>query len=158
MLYLTHKGLLDSPILYLSRAINRTKLDYYRLLQAVREKGAWEEWVIYILRAVTETAKTTLQLVSGIRDLMAEHKNRIRNDLPKIYSQGLLNNLFRNPYTRIVYVARDLEVERRTASKYLKQLTEKGIVEEQKMGRNNYYINRNWVDLFVSVSAEWDQG
>ena len=148
---------MDAPILYLSRAINRTKPDYYRLLQTVREEGAWEEWIIYILSAVIETAKTTLQLVSGIRGLMAEHKNCIRNELPKVYSQGLPNNLFRNPYTRIDYVARDLEVERRTASKYLKQLTEKGIGEEQKIGRNNYYINRKLFDLLVSVSAERDQ-
>jgi len=157
VLYLTHKGLLDAPILYLSRAINRTKPDYYHLLQAVREKGAWEEWIIYILRAVTETARSTLQLVSGIRELMAEHKHRMRNDLPKIYSQDLLNNLFRNPYTRIEYVAKDLAVERQTARKYLKQLTEKGIVDEVKAGRNNYYINTKLVALFVSVSAEGDQ-
>ena len=88
---------------------------------------------------------------------MAEHKNRMRNEPPKIYSQDLLNSLFRNPYTRIDYVARDLAVERRTASKYLKQLTEKGVVEKQKMGRNNYYINRKLFDLLVSVSAEGDQ-
>ena len=157
VLYLTHKGLLDAPILYLSRAINRTKPDYYRLLQAVREEGAWEEWIIYILSAVTEAARSTLQLVSSIRELMAEHKKRIRNELPKIYSQDLLNNLFRNPYTRIDYVAKDLTVDRRTARKYLKQLTEKGIVEEVKAGRNNYYINKKLVDLFVSVSAEGDR-
>ena len=157
VLYLMHKGLLDAPILYLSRAINRTRLDYYRLLQAVREKGAWEEWIIYILRAVTETAISTLRLVSGIRDLIAEYKNRMRNELPKVYSQDLLNNLFYHPYTRIDYVAKDLKVDRRTARTYLRQLTEKGIVEEVKAGRNNYYINRKLVALFVSVSAEGDQ-
>ena len=108
VLYLTHKELLDSPILYLSRAINRTKPDYYRLLQAVREEGAWEEWVIYILRAVTETAKTTLQLVSGIRDLMAEHKNRIRSELPKIYSPDLLNKCKR---TKLVEFSMSCQVK-----------------------------------------------
>ena len=156
VLYLTHQRLLDAPILYLSRAINRTKPDYYRLLQTVREEGAWEEWVIYILRAVTETAKSTLKLVSGIRGLMAEHKRRLRDNLPKIYSQDLLNNLFRHPYTRIDYVAKDLEVGRQTARKYLKQLAGSGLVDEVKSGRNNYYINKKLVDLFVSVSAEGD--
>ncbi len=157
VLYLAHKGLLDAPILYLSRAINRMKPDYYRLLQAVREQGAWEEWIIYILDAVTETAKTTLQIVSSIWDQMAKHKNRMRNELPKIYSQDLLNNLFRNPYTRIEYVAHDLKINRQTARKYLKRLTEKGLVEEVKSGRNNYYINRKLVDLLVNVSAEGEQ-
>ena len=157
ILYLTHKGLLDAPILYLSRAINRTKPDYYRLLQAVRETGAWEKWVIYMLRAVDETAKLTLRIISGIRDLMAEHKKRMRDELPKIYSQDLLNNLFRHPYTRIEYVANDLKVGRQTARKYLKQLTARSFVDEVKAGRNNYYVNRQLVNLLVAVSAEEKQ-
>jgi len=157
ILYLTHKGLLDAPILYLSRAINRTKPDYYRLLQAVREKGAWEEWVIYILSAVHETANLTLRLISGIRDLMAKHKLRLRDELPKIYSQDLLNNLFRHPYTRIEYVAKDLNISRQTAHKYLKQLAARRFVNEIKSGRNNYYVNEPLVALFVNVSAEEKQ-
>ena len=154
VLYLTHAGLLDTPILYLSRAINRTKPDYYRLLQAVREQGAWEAWVIYILSAVHETASLTLRLISGIRDLMSEHKIRMRDELPKIYSQDLLNNLFRHPYTRIEYVANDLDIRRQTARKYLKQLTAHHFVNEIKSGRNNYYVNEQLVALFVNVSAE----
>ena len=154
VLYLTHEELLDAPILYLSRAINRTKPDYYRLLQTVREEGAWEEWVIYMLGAVTETAISTLKLVSDIRDLMAEYKRRMRDDLPKIYSQDLLNNLFRHPYTRIDYVAHDLKVGRQTARKYLKKLAANGFVDEIKSGRNNYYVNQKLVGLFVEVSAD----
>jgi len=157
VLYLTHKGLLDTPILYLSRAINRTKPDYYRLLQAVREKGAWEEWVIYILGAVDETARLTLRLISGICDLMARHKRRMRNELPRIYSQDLLNNLFRYPYTRIEYVAHDLGIGRQTARKYLGQLAERHFVDEVRSGRNNYYVNKQLVNLFASVPAEETQ-
>jgi len=154
VLYLTHTGLLDAPILYLSRAINRTKPDYYRLLQAVREQDAWEAWVIYMLSAVEETAKLTLQLISGIRDLMAQHKMRMRDELPKIYSQDLLNNLFRHPYTRIEYVAKDLDIRRQTARKYLKALARHRFVDEIKSGRNNYYVNQPLVELFVAVSAD----
>lgn len=153
VLYLTHTGLLDSPILYLSRAINRTKSDYYRLLQAVRNEGAWEEWVVYMLNSVADTAENTLKLVAGIGRLMAECKNRMRNELPKIYSQELLNNLFRHPYTRIEYVGRDLGVSRQTARKYLGKLTERKFVEESKEGRSNYYINTRLTGLLVSVSS-----
>ncbi|MCY3973499.1 MAG: Fic family protein [Candidatus Dadabacteria bacterium] len=153
VLYLTHAGLLDSPILYLSRAINRTKSDYYRLLQAVRNEGAWEEWVVYMLKSVTATARNTLELVEGIRNLMAEYKNRMRDELPKIYSQDLLNNLFRHPYTRIEYVEKDLKTSRQTARKYLKQLAERGFVKESKEGRNNYYVNTRLTDLLLSVSS-----
>ena len=45
ILYLVKQGLLDTPVLYLSRYINQNKNEYYRLLQAVRDTGSWEPWV-----------------------------------------------------------------------------------------------------------------
>ncbi len=154
VLYLTHSGLLDVPILYLSRSINDTKPTYYRLLQAVREEGAWEEWVIYMLNAVTETALSTLELIFDVNKLMIEVKHRMRKELPKIYSQDLLNNLFRCPYTRIEYLERDLPYGRQTARKYLQQLSDRGFVEKVRYGRNNYYVNRPLVNLFVRLHPQ----
>lgn len=152
VLYLTHAGLLDAPILYLSRAINATKPDYYRLLQEVREKEAWQEWVIYILQAVAETARSTLHLVKGIRELMQDTKQRLRSDLPKIYSQDLLNSLFRHPYTRISYVEHDLDVSYITARKYLKILTTHNFIEEISIGRTNYYTNTPLLKLLAETA------
>ncbi len=154
VLYLTHTGLLDVPILYLSRAINRTKPEYYRLLQAVREEGAWEEWVIYILKAVTQTAGSTLRLVTEVRELMLKTKTRMRQELPKVYSHELLNNLFQHPYTRYEYLERDLPIGKQTVRKYLKQLSAGGFVREVREGRSNYYINYPLVDIFLKVSAK----
>ena len=153
VLYLTRTGLLDIPVLYLSRHITRTKADYYRLLQSVRDTGAWEPWVLYMLTAVAETAQTTLGLVEGIRAQMADVKHRMRNDLPKIYSQDLLNNLFRHPYTRIEFVMQDLGVTRQTAAKRLDTLAEAGFVEKHQAGRNNYYVNVALVRLFLDVAG-----
>lgn len=153
VLYLTHTGLLDAPVLYLSRAINRTKPDYYRLLQSVRDAAGWREWVLYMLRAVEDAAAGTLRIVGGMRALMREYKIRMRGELPKIYSQELLNNLFRHPYTRIELVGNDTGVERQTARKYLAQLTRHGFVEERKHGRNKYYVNQKLVDIFHQVAA-----
>ena len=152
VLYLTRTGLLDIPILYLSRHITGTKSDYYRLLQAVRDDGAWEDWVLYILEAVAETSQTTLQLIEGLRAQMADYKKRMRAELGKIYSQDLLNNIFRHPYTRIDYVMHDLHVSRPTATKYLDQLAEAGFVTKHQAGRNNYYINEPLLALFMRVS------
>ncbi|MFO7630843.1 MAG: Fic family protein [Prochlorococcaceae cyanobacterium] len=152
VLYLTKTGLLDIPILYLSRHINRHKADYYRLLQSVREDGGWEAWVLYMLEAVEQTSRTTLALVEGIREQMADVKQRLRAQLPKLYSQDLLNNLFRHPYTRIQFVRDDLGVTRQTAADYLEQLVEKGFLEKHKSGRSNYYINAALVGLFLRVS------
>lgn len=153
VLYLSRTGLLEIPILYLSRHITRTKGEYYRMLQAVRDTNgapdAWEAWVLYILHAVAETAKATLALVEGIRQQMADVKKRMRDELPKLYSQDLLNNLFRHPYTRIDYVVQDLGVTRQTAAKHLDALAKAGFVLKHTAGKNNYYINTDLVRLFV---------
>ena len=152
VLYLTRTGLLDIPILYLSRHITRNKADYYRLLQAVRDEGAWEAWLIFMLEGVAETAKTTLQLVGGIGELMQDTKHRMRADLPKLYSQELLNNLFRHPYTRIEYVQTDLKVTRQTAARYLDTLADHGFIEKHRAGKANYYVNTRLVRLLMMVS------
>ena len=153
VLYLVKAGLLDSPILYLSRYITTHKRGYYELLQSVRDTGDWEPWLLYMLEAVAETSQQTLQLIEGIKTLMADYKSRIRGRHARIYSQDLLNNLFRHPYTRIDFVADDLKVSRQTASKYLEQLTASGLLEKQVEGRNNYYINQPLVELFLRVSG-----
>ncbi len=154
MLYLTHVELLDAPILYLSRSIFRTKSDYHQLLQKTREDGNWENWIVYMLNCVSESALSTLRLVSHIHRLMLKMKHGIRDELPKIYSQELLNNLFRYPYTRIEWLANDLPYGNQTARKYLKLLTANGFLGKVKYGRNNYYINRKLVDLLINVSKE----
>lgn len=141
LLHLVLHGLLDMPVLYLSSYIVRHKPDYYRGLQAVREENAWEAWVLYMLSAVEETSRETLTKVRGIRGLMQATKQRLRSELPKIYSQDLLNNLFRHPYTKIEFIERDLGVSRPTATKYLGALEAAGLVRKVKLGRTNFYIN-----------------
>lgn len=149
ILYLLTQGLLDLPVLYLSRHIIRNKADYYQKLQAVRDDGDWETWLLFMLDGVEKTAKQTIYLIEQIKVLMMNYKHRIRQELPKIYSQDLLNNLFRHPYTKIEFVVNDLEVTRLTATKYLDQLVKKGFLEKQKIGRSNYYINTPLCELFA---------
>jgi Fic family protein len=153
VLYLVKAGLLDSPILYLSRYITANKDGYYRELQAARDTGNWQPWLLYMLEAIAESSQSTLQLLEGIKALMSEYKTRIRSGHERIYSQDLLNNLFRHPYTRIDYMADDLTVSRQTAAKYLEQLSASGLLEMQVAGRNKYYINRPLVELFLQVSG-----
>jgi Fic family protein len=153
VLYLTRVGLLDIPVLYLSRYITLNKADYYRLLQSVRDSGDWEPWLVFMLEAVSATAQQTLDLVAGMRDLMADYKRRLR-DAPSVrYSQDLLNNLFRHPYTRIEFVQADLGVTRQTAAKYLEALAAAGFVEKHQQGRNNYYINTPLIALLMRASG-----
>lgn len=147
VLYLVKEGLLDIPVLYMSRHIVRTKAEYYRLLQAVREDGAWEAWVAYILTAVAESARDGIGTVVAIRDALLEVKHRVRNEFPKIYSQDLINNIFSYPYTKIQFVENDLSVSRLTATRYLDALAGAGILRKLKVGRSSFYINVRLVNL-----------
>jgi len=140
VLYLVKHGLLDIPVLYLSRYIVRHKADYYRLLQSVRDHDSWEEWVLYMLTAIEATAADTIETIDAIRIALLDTKHRIR-DKYRFYSQDLINNLFTHPYTKIEYLERDLKVSRLTATKYLDTLAADGILQKQKKGRTNYYIN-----------------
>ncbi len=154
LLMLQREGLLDLPVLYLSRYITTTKPDYYRLLQTVREENRWADWCIYMLRGVAVTSRSAVALVKQFRDLMLETKRGLRERLPKIYSQDLLNNLFRHPYTKIEFIERELSVSRITATKYLNQLTTAGFLRKQKMGKTNFYINESLFALLSGVSLE----
>lgn len=154
LLILQREGLLDLPVLYLSRYITSTKPDYYRLLQTVREQDRWAEWCLYMLRGVALTSRSAIALVKAFRDLMQKTKRELRERLPKLYSQDLLNNLFRYPYTKIEFIERELGVSRPTASKYLEQLTRAGILRKQKMGRTNFYINDPLYALLSAVTLD----
>jgi Fic family protein len=146
VLFLVKEGLLDIPVLYLSRHVVRTKPDYYRLLQAVREEDAWEDWVVYMLDAVAATAVETIATVQAIKELLQETKQRIRAGY-RFYSQDLINNLFNHPYTRVEFAQRELGVSRLTATRYLDALAADGLLDKIRVGRNNYYVNRPLFDL-----------
>lgn len=147
MLYLVQKDLLHLPILYMSRYIIKHKYDYYRLLQTARESNRWEEWIIFILTCVEETAKESVILISEFKKLMNEYKNEIRTRFPKIYSQDLINNLFKYPYTKIEFVEHDLQVSRSTAIRYLRTLVSAGFVIKQKFGKESFYLNHRLFEL-----------
>jgi Fic family protein len=149
IIYLIQKDLLDLPVLYLSRYIIKHKKDYYRLLQEVRDEKNWEEWILFMLTGIQETASESIILITRIKSLMQQYKMQIRTTLPKLYSQDLLNNLFKFPYTKIEFIERDLGVSRRTATRYLDSLMNAGILEKQKIGRDNFYKNTALFDLLA---------
>lgn len=149
ILYLVQKDLLHLPILYLSRYIIDHKSDYYRLLQQVRDTGEWEEWLLFMLDGIEKTAKEGVKLITSMKNLMQHYKQQIRANQPKMYSQDLLNNLFKYPYTKIEFIQHDLGVSRNTAIRYLETLVEEKILTKQKIGRNNFYINK---ELFKLLS------
>jgi Fic family protein len=152
VLYLIKQNLLSLPVLYLSRYINQHKQEYYRLLQVVRTHNDWEIWLLFMLEAVEQTSQQTISLIKAIKDLMQSYKLKMRTELPKIYSQDLLNNIFRHPYTKIEFVTTDLQVTRKTAAKYLEELIKIGLLSKHKIGKDNYYLNDALYQLLLNVN------
>jgi Fic family protein len=148
ILYLIMQNLQTLPILYLSSYIIQHKADYYRLLQKVREENSWEEWILFIVKGVEQTARETISLISEIKDMMQEYKFKIRDNY-KFYSQDLLNNLFKHPYTKIEFVVKDLGVSRITAANYLNTLAADGLLRKEKLGAANYYVNERLFELLT---------
>ena len=151
ILYLVQKDLLDIPILYLSRYITQNKADYYKVLQEVRTNNDWESLILYFLKGVEVTALETIDLIVDIKNLMQSYKTKLRTELPKIYSQDLLNNLFKNPYTKIEYLEKDLGVSYLTARKYLDNITKIGLLEKTKKGKSNYYVNNGLIKILTNT-------
>lgn len=154
ILYLVITGLLDLPVLYLSRYITRNKGEYYRLIQAIRDKDGdnskeWENWILFVLKGVEVTAEDTVALVKQIGDLMNEFKRTLRPIFGTKYNHELLNGMFYHPYTKIEHIENNLQVSRQTASKYLEKIVSLGLLSKQRIWKENYYINTKLIDLFV---------
>jgi Fic family protein len=141
ILFLVEQGLLELPVLYLSHAIIRTKAEYYEGLRRVTEEGAWVDWVLYMLRALESTAAETSQRILRIRDLMAESAERVRERAPKTYSKELIELIFTHPYCKIRFLEEAGIAKRQTASKYLKDMENSGVLRGVKKGREVYYVN-----------------
>jgi Fic family protein len=148
ILYLIIEKLQNLPILYLSNYIIQNKSDYYRLLQQLRDNENWEEWLLFMIHGIEKTSRDTIDLIIQIRELMLEYKHKLRDNY-KFYSQDLLNNLFKHPYTKIEFIVNDLNVSRITAANYLNKLAGDGILRKERIGTGNYYINEKLFNLLA---------
>jgi len=149
-LYLIDKKLLELPILYLSRYINEHRREYYDRLLAVTTSGDWESWLLYMLAAVEETSLWTAEKIRAIRKLMDATVKYVSVSSPKIYSRELIEVIFTQPYSRISDVVEAGLAVRQTASKHLKELAAKGVLQERQVGRENLYINVRFLELLTS--------
>lgn len=146
-LFLVMKGLLESPILYLSKYILSTKEEYYKLLNDIQNEGKWEDWILYILKGIQLTSEETLKVLRKINDLIDFTSDEIKSRHPKIYSKELVDILFSEFYTRIINVEAGLDVTRKTASNYLNELTASGILTIEVKGKDKLFINKKLLEI-----------
>lgn len=155
ILFLVESGLLDSPILYLSRFIIQHKAAYYRLLQKVTTDSDWSSWILFILDGVEETCTWTTDKIKSIRELMEHTAEHVQKTLPKTYTWELVELLFRQPYCRISNLVDVGIAKRQTASTYLKQLCDLGVLREIKSGRENIFVHPKYIELLTGEENVW---
>jgi Fic family protein len=141
ILYLLLKNHIATPILYLSSYIIKNKKQYYELLQEVRTRDIWENWVMYILTGIEETSKQALGKIRAIKNSFESTAEKMRLQIPKTYSKELAELVFENPYSKIEFLVTKLQVNRKTASKYLKEMEAARILSSLRVGRETLYIN-----------------
>ena len=155
ILFLVEHGLLDSPILYLSRYIISNKAAYYRLLQKVTREQDWTSWILFILDGVEETCTWTTDKIKAIRELMEHSAEYVQKKLPKTYTWELVEVLFKQPYCRIGNLVEAGVAKRQTASVYLKQLCELGVLKEIKSGREAIFVHPKYIELLTGEENVW---
>ena len=147
ILYLILNGLIDVPILYLSSYITDNKPEYYKLLNQTNRIGNWEDWIMFMLKAIESTSMDTISRIANIKNQLDKTIIRVQAESPRIYRKELVELLFEQPYSKIEYVVDKLNVERKAAARYLKELANIGIVESQKVGRETLYINKALIEI-----------
>lgn len=153
-LFLVERGLLDRPILYLSRYIIASKADYYRLLLEITRDGAWEPWILYVLRGIEETARWTVAKIAAIRALTAKVTDHLRQTRPKLYDRDLVDVIFEQPYCRIRNVVERGLGTRQSASRYLHGLVDAGVLREVRVGREKLFLHPRLMALLTRDSNE----
>ena len=156
ILVLNQAGLLELPTLYLSRAILRSRADYYKLLLNVTASGEWEPWILYMVHAVEETSRWTTMKIRAIQDLMNHTMTYVRTRAPKIFSRDLIDVVFAQPYARIANLTERGIAKRQTGSTYLKELARLGVLEEHKVGRDKIFVHRKYLSLLSSDGHEFE--
>ncbi len=156
LLFLIQSGLLDIPTLYLSRYILRNKGDYYQLLANVTFHREWEGWAIFMLTAIVTTASWTIGRITAIEQLMEHTSHHVKFYARKAYSHELIQTIFAQPYVRISHLAESTGVTKETASLHLKHLAKIGVLEEEKVGRNKFFVHRKYMDLMGRDDHEFE--
>jgi len=141
LLFLVQEGLLDLPILYLSRALLRHKADYYRLLRDVTQSGDWEPWLLFMLQGVEHTAQWTMAKILAIKQLADHTAQHVREHLPKLYSRELVDVIFEQPYCRITNLVDRGIGQRHAASRYLHALAGLGVLQAQTLGKEKLFVH-----------------
>jgi Fic family protein len=152
VLYLKKAGLLNLPVLYMSRFILENRAEYYHRLRAVTENGGWEGWLVFMLDGVRDTSLRTCEVIRNVRRLIESTAARCRKELPsRSYSRELVEVIHRKTYTQIETLVEAGIGNRHTVSERLRELATAGILEYRKIGRDAVYVNRRLIEVLTGA-------
>lgn len=148
--YLTNKGLLDVPILFLSRYILDNKDDYYSGLMGVSQRGAWKDWLLFMLRAIESTSNMTFYKINEIMSVKDSILDFVKKDERKFRNpESLIEFIFSQPFTKVKHLIETGLYAENTARDYLNKLCEMQVMEKKEIGGHHYYLN---IELYRILS------
>ncbi len=148
--YLTNKGLLDVPILFLSRYILDNKDDYYSGLMGVSQRGNWKNWLLFMLRAIESTSNITYHKINEIVSVKNSILEFIKKEDVKIRNiDNLVEFLFTQPFTKVKQLVSAGIYAENTARDYLNKLCDMHVLEKKEIEGNHYYLN---IELYRILS------
>jgi len=139
--YLTIKGLLDFPILFMSRYILDYKDDYYHYLQGITQRGNWENWILFILRAVESTSNITFTKINEIVSAKDSILDYITKEGKFLRPADLVEFIFTQPFTKVNHLVENGLYAEKTARNYLNNLCDLQVLEKKTMEGKHYYLN-----------------
>ncbi|MEK7089096.1 MAG: Fic/DOC family N-terminal domain-containing protein [Patescibacteria group bacterium] len=146
VLYFILRKRLEIPLLFISRYILNNRSEYYKLLAGVTENGNWKEWILFILKGVEEQANSTKDTIIAVKNLITEYKHiATEKELPT--DANFIDHLFSNAFYTYNRLAQGLSVHRNTATSYLKQLQEAGVLESMTVKRELVFYYPKFLDI-----------
>jgi Fic family protein len=139
--YLTKKGLLDYPILYLSRYINQYKDQYYHNLSSVSQRGDWNNWILFLLKAVEMTSNITFNKINDIINAKDAIQLEVVQRSGMRRPDQLVTAIFKQPLTKVKHLTDTGLFAENTARYYLHLLSEMNILEKKTIHGHHYYLN-----------------
>jgi Fic family protein len=146
---LTQKGILELPVLFLSKYILETKDQYYSLLAGVSQRGDWKNWLKYMLKAIEVTANSSYQKINEIVDLKKSITDMLVNSKEFTRPEGLADMIFTQPYSKVKHFTESKMYAENTARKYLERLCQKpySILQKKRLSGNDYFVNIDFVRI-----------
>jgi len=146
-LYLYYAKQIELPCFFISEALERDKMKYYTLLNNIRNKGQWSEWIKFFLETVTVQCKKYIKTILCINKLYEEHTAVACSLVRSNQMSALINLLYKYPVINAATVAKETEIPSASINRYLNLLVEAGILYTDNKSRNRTFFYYDLINI-----------